>query len=209
MKNRKKKSIIALLVIALLGFIGGTFAYFTSSDTFSNIFSTKPYRMEVVETFESPSNWTPGTTTPKTIIARNTGDVEAAVRISYTEEWKDSNGGSMPLVSNGIRAAVINVSSDLNTKWTQSTEGGKTYYYYKTKIGKNQSTSSFIQSVTFNKDVEINLDSNCVENSSLHTKTCTTTSGGYSSGTYTLTIKVETVQFDQYRTVWGTNVSIA
>ena len=62
MKNRKKKSIIALLVIALLGFIGGTFAYFTSSDTFSNIFSTKPYRMEVVETFESPNNWTPGTT---------------------------------------------------------------------------------------------------------------------------------------------------
>ena len=39
--------------------------------------------------------------------------------------------------------------------------------------------------------------------------TCTTTASGYAGGTYTLTFKVETVQFDQYKTAFGTNVTIS
>ena len=31
---KKKKSLIALLLIAIIGVVGGTFAYFTSNDTF-------------------------------------------------------------------------------------------------------------------------------------------------------------------------------
>lgn len=208
-KKKNKKALYAIFLLTVVAFVGGTFAYFTSSDTFSNVFSTKPYKMEVVETFESPDNWTPGTTTPKTVVARNLGDVEAAVRVSYTEEWKDSSGGTLPLTTNGVRASIINFASDLNSKWTQVTEGGKTYYYYKTRLQKNQSSSSFIQSVTFNENVEITFNNNCVDNTTNHTKTCTTQSTGYSAGTYTLTVKVETVQYDQYRTAWNTNVTIS
>ena len=65
-----------------------------------------------------------------------------------------------------------------------------------------------IQSVTFNPDVTISASDNCTEDATNHTKTCTTTTSGYAGGTYTLTIKVETVQFDQYKEAWSTNVTI-
>ena len=102
-----------------------------------------------------------------------------------------------------------NLADDLATKWTKSTEGGKDYYYYKTKLAKNESTSSLIKSVTFNPNVTISTQENCVENATTHTKTCTTTATGYAGGTYTLTVKVETVQFDQYKDVWSTNIAIS
>ncbi len=210
MQNVKsKKSLVALLLVAVLGVVGVTFAYFTSTDTFSNIFKTKPYKMEVVETFESPADWTPGTTTNKSVIATNKGDVEAAVRISYTEAWVDANGQTLALKDdNGNSAVVINFADDLATKWTKSTENGTDYYYYNSKLAKDASTTSLIKSVTFNPNVTIALENNCVEDTTNHTKTCTTSTSGYAGGTYTLTVKVETVQFDQYQAAWNTSVTI-
>lgn len=208
-KIKSKRSLVALALVAVLGVVGVTIAYFTSTDTFENVFGTKPYSMEVVETFESPDDWTPGTTTDKTVVATNKGDVEAAVRVSFTEKWEAASGTTLALKDASNRsAAIINFASDLSTKWTKSTEGGKDYYYYKTKLAKNASTSSLIESVTFNPDVTIETSDNCVTDSTAHTKTCTTTTSGYAGGTYTLTITVETVQYDQYQTAWGTTVTI-
>lgn len=226
-KIKSKKSLVALVLVAVLGIVGVTIAYFTSTDTFENVFGTKPYSMEVTETFTSPDNWIPGTTTPKTVVATNKGDVDAAVRVSYTESWVDSNGNPLSLTDSATptpnRAAVINFANDYTTKWTKSTEGGKDYYYYKTKLAKNASTSSLIQSVTFNPNVTINTSDTCTytlnDNTTTTTKpadmttvksvTCRTTTDGYAGGTYTLTIKVETVQYDQYQTAWATSVAIS
>lgn len=223
-KIKNKKSLVALVLVAILGVVGVTIAYFTSTDTFTNVFGTKPYSMEVVETFESPDNWTPGTTTSKTVVVTNKGDVEAAVRVSYTESWADANGASLNLKDEGGNsAAIINFASDFSTKWTKSTENGKDYYYYKTKLAKNASTSSLIESVTFNKDVTISTSDTCTytltDNTTTTTKptdmttvksvTCTTTTSGYAGGTYTLSITVETAQFDQYKDIWETNVTIS
>lgn len=67
---------------------------------------------------------------------------------------------------------------------------------------------SVINSVQFNPAVEITSTNNCVEDKAAHTKTCTTTSTGYSNATYKLTVKVETVQYDQYKDAWKTSVDI-
>ena len=206
-KLQNKKTVIALVLVAILGIVGTTFAYFTSTDTFENVFSTKPYTMEVAETFVSPNDWTPGTTTSKSVIATNKGDIDAAVRVSYTESWVDSLGAPLPLQDNNDNvASIINFTNNWANSWTKSTEGGKDYYYYKTKLTKNQATSSLIESVTFNSAVEISSEDNCVTVGS--TKTCTTTTTGYAGGTYTLTVSVETAQYDQYRNIWGTTVTI-
>ena len=85
---KDSKPLIALMLVAILGTVGATFAYFTSEDTFKNIFNTKSYSMEVINTFDSPSNWMPGTTTENIIVATNKGETAAVVRISYTESWK-------------------------------------------------------------------------------------------------------------------------
>lgn len=117
------------------------------------------------------------------------------------------NKCNLPLKdTEGNQAAIINFADDLDTSWTKSTEDGVDYYYYNTKLAKDASTTSLIESVTFNKDIVIETSDNCtvVDN----TKTCTTTTSGYTGGTYTLTIKVETVQFDQYKDAWSTNVAI-
>ena len=224
---KSKKSLVALVLVAVLGIVGVTIAYFTSTDTIENVFGTKPYSMEVTETFTSPDNWTPGTTTSKTVVATNKGDVDAAVRVSYTESWVDANGNPLSLTDSATptpnRVAVINFASDYTTKWTKSTESGKDYYYYKTKLAKDASTSSLIQSVTFNPNVTISTSDACTytlnDNTTTTTKpadmttvksvTCRTTTDGYAGGTYTLTIKVETVQYDQYQTAWGTSVAIS
>ena len=206
---KKKKSLVALLLVAIIGVVGGTFAYFTSNDTFANVFRTKAYNVEVKEVFTSPDDWTPGTTTSKTVTAKNNGDVDAAVRIYYEESWVNASGDDLSLTdSQDRRASIINFPTNFNTKWTASEEGGRTYYYYKTKLAKNQTTSAFMESVTFNPNVTIGVDHNC-DTSVSGEETCTTVSNGYGGGTYTLTLHVQTVQYDQYQTAWGTTVNIS
>jgi len=207
--KKNKAPIIALVAVIALGIIGATFAYFQSTDTFTNQFQTKPYQMQVVETFNSPTDWVPGTTTNKTVVATNKGDVNAAVRVHFIESWVDANNQSLPLQTGGQSAAIINYHSGYATNWTSATESGTTYYYYKRALAKNQSTTALIDSVTFNPNVTISTTDNCVDDNVNHTRTCTTTTTGYGGGKYTLTIVVETAQYDQYRSIWGTNVSIA
>ena len=90
MKN--KKTIIILLLVLTMGIVGLTVAYFSNSTVLENLFGTKEYGTTVVEEFISPDNWLPGTTTDKNITVTNTGSVDEAVRISYTEEWKAKDG---------------------------------------------------------------------------------------------------------------------
>jgi len=208
-KRRSNAPIIALVAVIALGIIGVTFAYFSSSDTFTNEFQTEPYVMEVVETFNSPTDWVPGTTTAKTVVATNKGDVDAAVRVWMEESWVDASNQSLPLQTGGQNAAIIDFHPNYTSKWTEATESGTKYYYYKTKLTNNQSTETLIDSVTFNPNVTISTTDNCVDDATNHTRTCTTSTTGYGGGKYTLIIHVETVQYDQYQTAWNTNVTIS
>lgn len=191
---KSKKSLIALAVIAIVGVVGGTFAYYTSTQSFDNIFNTKPYGTEFTEEFTSPEDWTPGTTTSKKVFAKNTGNVDVAVRVSYTEKWETAKGTTIENTKDGKSAAIINFADD-NTDWKKSGD----YYYYNKRLAKNETTSSFIKSVTFNPDIEASV--NCVTEG--NKKTCTSTGDGYDGATYTLTVNIETIQFDAVKTEWG------
>ncbi len=195
---KNKKSLIALAVIAIVGVIGGTFAYYTSSASFDNIFKTKPYSTEFSEEFTSPKDWTPGTTTTKKVFAKNTGDVDVAVRVSYTEKWESANGTTIANTQNDVSAAVINFANTADWKKVDN------HYYYTKKLAKDESTSSFIESVTFNPDVEASV--NCVTEG--NKKTCTSTGEGYDGATYTLTVNIETLQFDAVEAEWGLDPTV-
>lgn len=214
-----KKSLIAILLVAIIGIVGLTFAYFRDSVTLPNKFKTKPFITSVTEEFESPDDWTPGTTTNKTVYATNDGDADVAVRASFTESWVSEDGTNLSLFQDqdgtSVRAAIINFADDFATYWVKSTEDGKDYYYYKNKLTKGNSSSSFIKSVKFNENIVS--DSNCTQtdlndedtgNKIGIRKTCTSSQKGYDGATYTLTIKVETVQYDAYKEAWNTNVVI-
>jgi len=210
-----KKPIIFMLLLTVVSIIvGGTIAYYTSNDTFENEFDTSSYTTQVLETFQSPDDWTPGTTTPKTIVATNKGDTPVAVRMCFDEKWEDSEGNELPLTAplTGSESvyesiAIINYS-DSFTRWINDSysinANNEMCYYYKTKLDKDESTTSPIDSVTFNPYVTLNNYNNCVtENDST---TCTTEYNDYAK--YTLNVTVEMVQYDKYKNIWNTDIDI-
>lgn len=211
MKNIKNKgTLFAILIVGILGIVGGTYAYFSSSDSFDNLFNSKSYILQAVEQFQSPEGWIPGDTTPKTVSVTNTGDIGAAVRIEVVEEWKDASNNTLPLVydSDDHHAAIINYNPELEDTWLKAVEDGHTYYYYKAQLKSGETTTTLLNSVTFDSNITKSFNDSCNEDATTHTKICNSTATGYIGGTYTLSFNIETVQFEQYRSIWNTDVEI-
>lgn len=210
---KKKNSLVILLLIAVVGVVGLTIAYFAFNDSLENVFNTKPYATTVTEEFVSPDNWLPGDVTNKTITATNTGQVDEAIRISYTEEWKnnngdvlsgliDSNGNPTDSTINSEKAAIIKFIN--GGDWTFSNG----YYYYNYRLAPTEVTSSLTESVTFNSKVTNSSNCTTTESNGRKTISCTSNGNGYDGATYKLVFNVESVQYDKYKEAWNTNVNI-
>ena len=195
---KKKKRLITTIGLLLIAIVGATFAYYTSNTSFENVFNAGKYKVTLTEVFESPDNWVPGETIPKTVTAKNEGTVPAAVRISYTEQWlKEIDGVETDITTQvSPNPAIINFANQ--NDWTSSNG----YYYYKYILEPTDETSSFISGVT----LDPNLDSvTCTGEG--NTKTCEAQNKA-SGAKYKLTFTIQTVQADQYESVWNTNVQI-
>ncbi len=205
MKN--KKNLLVLLLIAIVGVVGLTIAYFSSSSSFENTFEASEYGSETIEQFTSPDDWVPGTTTPKTLKVKNTGEVDEAVRVTYSEKWVSKNGDELPLKQNGNDVAIINWNNLRDWKKEGNT------FYYKYKLAPNEETSELLESVTYN--IEVLSDATCTTETEDNTTvtTCSSSGDGYDGATYTLTFVIDTVQFNKYREAWqledNSNVTIA
>ena len=196
-KNNKKLLLIAGISSAMI--LGGTLAYFTTSNDIANSLRTGLYQHSIVETFESPTNWTPGTTTNKTVKVSNNGNVPMALRASYTERWVNNKGEDLPLKDGETIATVIN----FNNSWTKSDDG---YFYYGSKesltsLDANETSTSFIDSITFNKDIEGSFTTTTSEDGK--TITVVSSGEGYDNAQYYLTITIDTVQYDQAANIWN------
>lgn len=202
MKNKDKKNkkkLLVVLGISAITVLGSTLAYFTTSDDIANKFKVALYQHQIVEKFVAPTDWTPGTTTSKDIKVTNNGSIKMAVRAKYTEKWVNSNGNQLALKdSNNNTAAIVN----FNTGWTKDSDG---YYYYgskanKTVLNPGETTNSFISGVTFNENIAATLNSSV--SSDGKTITYTSSGNGYDNATYTLTVTIDTIQYDQASNVW-------
>lgn len=201
MKLKKKGLLVFAAILALAG-VGTTLAYFTSTSNFSNVFNTSRYYPEVKETFESPSDWTPGTTTDKKVEVTNSGSVPIVVRAKYTEAWKDNTNTSLPLTDkNGTVVSVINFNND--GTWVKSGD----YYYYTSELTAGAKSTSFIESVTFNKDTDLSIEYETIKDGNTTLVRPKSLAGNYTEATYTLDIVVETMQADQAETAWGVDVT--
>ena len=198
MKKEKKLLIIFVTIasVALIG-IGITIAYFSSQGEFVNQFKTAVYRIVATEEFDSPLGWTPGTETSKTLVVRNDGDVPVRVRVSYTEKWETNTTPATLLSLTKDNESVAIINFDNTTDWIK--DGN--YYYYKNVVIKNGTTSSFIRSVTFNPIIDLSVS--CQPSNGGKTQTCQSNTDDYGNATYTLKIKVETIQEDAAESVWG------
>ena len=57
---KQNKTLLVLLLVAVIGVVGLTVAYFSSTATFENEFQTSEYGATYIEKFVSPDNWLPG-----------------------------------------------------------------------------------------------------------------------------------------------------
>ena len=192
---KKKKSLIGICLLLLVTVIGVTFAYYTSNTSFVNLFNTGKYKVKVVEEFVSPDNWVPGETIPKTVTAKNEGNVDAAVRISYVEKWETQEGVDITdqIDSN---PAIINFSN--TSDWTLNSG----YYYYNYILKPNDVSNSFISGVTL--DPALN-GVTCTGEGNERVCEAQNSIGG---AKYKLTFTIETAQADKYKEIWNTEVEI-
>lgn len=178
MKNSK---IFALAGIGALAVVGGTFAYYNSTQTFHNPFETGNFGTSVIEKFNPGDgvNWVPGVTVDKEVYATNTGDGEVWVRVKFSEEWTRKDGKE--LVEGGLRwdsgdenfnpasgekgfqaspedgqvaedtGSVVYKNITLGENWKKEGE----YYYYKQALAKDQSTDKLLDDVSLCKDTDM------------------------------------------------------
>ena len=189
---KKKRNLYIIAFLCFITLVGVTIAYLQSTNTFENIFNAGTYKTVTHEEFTSPTNWTPGDETPKTITTKNEGTIPVRVRVKLEEEWTSKNGNQLDLTYNGENAVIINLDNEVD--WILK-DG---YYYYTKELAPGETTSSLIKSVTFNPNIAG--DVNCTTENG--TVTCESTGNSYDGGTYKLNITTETVQAKNYEEIW-------
>jgi len=225
-KNNNQKSIIFLIILSLVGVIGGTIAFFTNSEKFTNLFKTQEFSTITKENFVSPDNWTPGTRTPKLVKVTNSGKVPVVVRALVEDKGWHKEG---KILNNDTALVTIEYDEKEYSDWISVEEDGKKYFYYKYILGISEddktTKSSFIQAVIFNNEAKN--DELCTykyiysdgtegiseippngEKVISKSKTCTPSENSYSDATYELDITIEIMQAEHYKEAWGTNVEI-
>ena len=181
MKN--KKPLVALIVLLLIGVVGVTFAYFTTTETVPNVFQIGgSYSSKIEETFVPETDWLPGEEVEKIVNVMNTGEIPMVVRVKYTEGW--SMYGSSELtgkLADDTDAVIINGLDTAGTKWIKD---GEWWYYYKV-LGAGETTDTpFMESVTLSPNLDLDNDYQ------------------YLNAKYTLNIVAETIQADGAVAEW-------
>lgn len=144
MKKNMKKSATLLISLALLLLVtaGATLAYyFTKTGSVTNTFTPSKVACAVVEGTNNPVvNNTVNTGNKKEDVKiKNTGDTDAYIRVALVVNWMNDNGnvwGTKP-----VEGTDYNMTLDLANGWSKGSDG---YYYYNTKVAKDQSTPILI-----------------------------------------------------------------
>lgn len=133
--KRKKIAIITCLVfvITLVGLIGSAFAYmYHKTETITNEFGRAIVACEVVESFNTSSS------EKSSIKVKNTGNIDAYLRVSLVSWWEDSNGN---IVGKASEMPDIAYNSDT---WVK--HSSEHIYFYKSKVSPEDLTGELLQS---------------------------------------------------------------
>ena len=161
---KKKLFYIAVIVICLSLITGGTYAYFTTSDTARNVITSGGVEITVVEqqlvngTLQPyPSQPIPVMPTTKVskIVSVQSTKQAAWVRMNYTLTVYDVDGKKMDIPADDL-AKVIVIETDA-TNWTLK-DG---WWYYNTAVGSGDMTKPLFEEVEFSGPNMDNKYQNC------------------------------------------------
>lgn len=128
MKTRKKFIIpFSIVLVILLVLCGTVFAYMLrQTEPLSNQFTPANVSCEVVERFDG---------TQKTSIqVRNTGNIDAYIRVRLVSYWVDSGGNIAPKPS-------VMPEISITDEWIK---GSNDTYYYKTPVSPDTNTGELL-----------------------------------------------------------------
>ena len=161
-----KKKIIGLCIAGVLvvGSIGGSLAWFTSSDSVTNPFSTASTDnpsdpnsgIKINEKFnkEEADNTLPGDNVTKQVNVSNKATYDQLIRVKIKKVWKDAKGEE----KSDLDTKNINLNFEKNLtdsnkpeegKWIEGSDG---YYYYNGIVNPDGQTANLLESVTLSKD---------------------------------------------------------
>jgi hypothetical protein len=142
---KKHHMLIALIfvfsVTAVLTLVVYTLAYFKSDSTAENYLYSKTLKVDLIDVFDSNKLVLPGDTFNKDVYMRNTGELNAVVRIKLTKSWN-------PLVDTSgktLLTDVVNVTfgDTASQDWTQIGE----WYYYNKVLRPGEETTKLVDSI--------------------------------------------------------------
>lgn len=194
-RNRFIKPLLTTSLLIIVGLIGISLAFFIDDFKLPISFAKQQYNNVKHIKFESPSNWIPGTNTKYEVNYKNKEEISLAIRISIEEKWISKNGNELGLtLSDGTKATILNIN---NNDWI-FIDG---FYYYKKKLNKGDTTSNFINSLTFSNNVNYEFKCNL-----LNGKTCSKTGDDYNDAKYTLDIYIETIKYEYLKDIWKVKI---
>lgn len=130
MKRNYKKIVLlaASLLLVMCAAIGGTVAYLIdTTGEVKNTFEPAKVPPEVVEKIEG--------NVKKEVTIKNTGNVDAYIRVKVVVTWKDASG-------NVYKTAPVKDTdytwTDGDNKWVKHTDG---FYYYTKSVAAGESTA--------------------------------------------------------------------
>lgn len=150
-KMKRRVLAFCVLMVGLSLLVNGTLAYFTKTDTATNVITTGNVDIEIVETMkddrgkevpfpaEGLSGVMPDTSASKIVRVKNTGSSEAWIRVNVGTVMTSKDGKSLD-------ASVMgwNHPSDL---WALD-KGGQ-YFYYTKPVAPGESTEALFETVFF------------------------------------------------------------
>ena len=149
---KKKVLYIAIVVICLALITGGTYAYFTTSDTARNVITSGGIEVKVVEqqlvngTLQpypnQPIQVMPATTVSKIVSVQST-EQAAWVRMNFTLTVYDAEGKEMEIPADELAEGIV-IDPDA-TNWTQK-DG---WWYYNTAVKGGETTKPLFEEVEF------------------------------------------------------------
>lgn len=154
---KRKLLILSVLAICIATLAGGSWAYFTASETAHNVITSANVDIDLMEKIPNddgslsdfPTNGItgvmPGTDVDKIVYVDNVGDGRAWIRVKTEISIVSSDGRPLPTeVSIGNNTISV-VTPNTLSGWSKHTDG---YYYYRSSVNPGSSTERFIETVS-------------------------------------------------------------
>ena len=143
----KKKPLIFLLVLCLLGIVGTTFAYYYTEIAIPNQFKAMTYNVTIEEEF----NDTWGTKKVSFVNNEET-NTPVVLRINYNELWRKEVNGVKLSLDNNVNGTNV-VTKNWTTAFTNDfMDGGDGWYYYKKTLAAEASVQ-VLDSIALNESL--------------------------------------------------------